>query len=178
MLKVYFLFLVALFASFSEANSGDKDLAFWSQRSEEVKSHYRNQDWSAFFAAVMYFRLHRAQNPSSSAMKPFRDNYLALELLGLSKHCRWDLIVGLKKAELSEEILKELPQTSRALDFISLKRELPIPEVDKEQEVLSALEVLKSKRDQWPMRFQKLAEAKSPKGFQLNVESKCESKQR
>lgn len=155
----------------------EKDDTFWNERSLTYKELYSQKNWPKFFSEALFFRLHLADSPDKPILLKLKDNYFALELMALSRHCQWDVISQFKKAYLQDkDISKVLPQSFKALDFIELKQKLPLPEFDQRNKSISILDSLKSRRDEWPVQLKSISDADSPMGFSVKIDSLCKSR--
>jgi hypothetical protein len=60
---------------------------------ENVRAHYAAGEFDAFFGAAVWSRLNSGTGLSAEE----RDRLLALELMGLARHCQWEAISALKE---------------------------------------------------------------------------------
>lgn len=128
------------------------------------QSYYESQEWDQFFAHIQYHRLKKTlrQQPQ------FEDHALALELMALSRHCRWQDISQL--IQVYDLGLK----SQEALAYIYMKAELQSFSKDQENRRSALLQRLKKQRDWWPLPEEKLKILTSPDQLRVKVASLCE----
>ncbi|NQZ01646.1 MAG: hypothetical protein HRT45_13365 [Bdellovibrionales bacterium] len=174
---ILLLFLHTPLTASSKTTADKVSFEFWEQRLHSTQTHYQASDWDSFFAETLFFRLHLSRLDLTENLTGLADTFLALEIVALSKHCRWSVIKRLKKQYLAEEkTVERYPKAHKALSFVEAKQDLTLPEIDQENINLKWYEVLQQKRDQWPVAIKTLANLESPKGVKLKVKSLCDQK--
>lgn len=144
---------------------------------ELQKLHYKQQEWSKFFAYSVFYRKVYL-NDSAQWKDNFKARVFTLEALALGKHCLWDqayfiLSQGIEIAkQLNSPDLEEL---EHALIFFPSLKSYTHPSL-KAQENKHIPTAFFRDTNYWPIDFKNnlLNQIPHPRVLRLKVESRCE----
>ncbi len=135
---------------------------------EIQKINYRESRWDHFFGLALYYRRLLLSSPEQ-AKKNFRQNLLALEILALIRHCRFE--ESQKIRDLSLQLAQKTNQDSAKIKktgyFFNLKKLVSDQKPDHSTKPLTEQMYL------WPLKRQELKWVKNPKNLRVRVQSRC-----
>lgn len=155
------LFCLILIASLQSLASSPTPSESW----DLARTRYQEKDFASFFAIAQWVRARYEKQMSESEM----DQWLALELMGLSHHCSWQEIQSLV---LAHQPLGAL--SSEAMKYIELKSEYQRFKNDPSSGDLTLTEKFKKRRSQWKISYEQFKQVSDPKNLRVEVASRCE----
>ena len=133
---------------------------------EIQKINYTEKDWTRFFGLAVYYR-GKLLATKEMAAKNFHQEMLALELLALLRHCRFEEALAVLEWGLraAAEAKKDSSKIQKAADFLKLKERVgdrPRPWTDWERRARL-----------WPVQTEQIISLDNPKRARARVKSKC-----
>lgn len=151
-MKRYWLALIFIFAGASAHGTVLDD----------ARSSYANGEFESFFGLAQWARLAQPQELSESD----RDQLLALELMGLARHCQWEPITRLKN-----EI--DGPFALKAFELIAVKSEYRRFAADPRNRRLSMSNRVVHSREHWGVDSKEAKRISAPVNLKAKVRSLC-----
>ena len=153
-------------AYFENINKGSK--YFVPAILETQKINYIQGKWDQFFGAANYYRLALLAN-DAAARRYFQQEILALEVLALIRHCRFDLAYQVVEYSLAlgRRIHKNTLKIQQAGYFFKLKK-LSVSKKTKKQNIKFI-----RRMNFWLLQPNQLKELDNPKNLRMQVKSKC-----
>ena len=157
--------LDAALGQFQKLNRGD--LNFVSGLLEIQKINYSKGRWDHFFGLAGYYR-NVLLSSDKIALKNFREEFLALEILALARHCRFSSAGGIINwsLKLAKRIKKPAKKIKKTVSFFNLKKLIGDTKNNTKH---------KQKDDTylWPLQFKQLEKVDNPKHLRMKVKSQC-----
>ena len=151
---------------FELLNRGDKD--FISGLLEIQKINYIQNDWDHFFGLALYYRTILLSSYGASLFN-FRQEFLALEILALIRHCRFYESKQLIKwsMELAKKTRKDYSKIKKTVYFFNLDKLIGDQQPDKGKIDWGERIYL------WPLNLKELKHLDNPKYLRVKVKSQC-----
>jgi len=130
-----------------------------------ARSRYEQKDFASFFAIAQWVRVRF----KSQMNQDQRDQWVALELMGLSHHCSWQDIQN-----LISSIQPLGPLASEAIKYIEMKSGYESFKNDPSSNDLSMTEKFEKRRSQWKISYPQFLKVKDPQNLRVEVRSRCE----
>lgn len=129
----------------------------------DARAAYSRSDFEAFFGLAQWARLTLPAGLSAAD----RDHLLALELMGLARHCRWSDIALLKEEASG-------PLSIKAYELIAVKAEYRRFASDPKYKSPSLERKITHAREHWALTPDKMRSFGSPAALRAKVRSLCE----
>ena len=151
---------------FENVNKGNK--YFVPTLLEIQKINYIEGNWNRFFGIASYYRS-VLLNSKSSAKKYFQQELLALEVLALIRHCRFNLAYQVVEYSLSigQKVNKNTLKIRQAGYFFKLKELVADKKLKRKRANLIEL------MNFWPLKQEQLPWVDNPKNLRVKVKSEC-----
>ena len=151
---------------FEKINRGRKNYA--PALLEIQKINYREKKWDRFFGMALYYRSELVSSVSL-AKKYFFQEMLALEVLALIRHCKFNTAYQLVEQSLAmgKKAGKKTEKIQKAGWFFNLKKwSLENHQKKQKNNFLKRIQF-------WPLNKQQLQWIDNPKNLRTRVESQC-----
>ncbi len=129
-----------------------------------AREKYRTEQFSSFFALARWVRL---RNWESLPIEQ-QDHWLALELMALARHCRWQEV-----DQLSRAVETPLKRTKKALALISVKQGFKQFKSDPTQQNLPIWRHIEQRRSHWKSSNADFLKLENPVNLRVKVDSHC-----
>ncbi len=149
---------------FEKINYENKD--FISAIMEIQKINYTQRDWNRFFGLAVYYRK-KLLSSHERSLKNFRQEMLALEVLGLLRHCRFpeSLEIIEWSLKLAEELKKDSSKIQKTVHFFKFKKQVG--------EIKTQKTDWKKQIRLWPVDSDRIKWLSNPKHLRMKVKSQC-----
>ena len=145
-----------------QINSDDE--GFVSAVLEIQKINYIKEDWKRFFGLAFYYRK-KLLSSHQLSLKNFRQEILALEILALLRHCRFD--ESSRIAEWSLALAKRLKRDSSQIDKTVYFFKLQVGDSKKPETAL------KRQINFWPVTPDRIKWLNNPRRLRAKVKNQC-----
>ncbi len=151
---------------FKKLNRGERDFVFGLLEIQKI--NYSQSRWDHFFGLAGYYR-NVLLSSDERALKNFREEFLALEILALARHCRFPSAARIIQwsLQLAKRVKKPAEKIKKTISFFNLKQLIG--------DIKNNTGKKNEKEDTylWPLRFKQLEKVDNPKHLRMKVKSQC-----